>query len=113
VKSWSDESADEALTLRVYPGGAARLELVEDDGTTLAYQRGRFATTLLTAQPVGQALEVRVGAPPGGFDGQVEQRRLTVEMRLVKGLRGVTASGATRAPLVIRAEDVVLAAAQR
>ncbi len=146
VKNWSDESPDEALTLRVYPGGAARFELVEDDGTTLAYQRGRFATTLLTAETVGRALEVRVGAMTGAFDGQVEQRRWTVETHLVKGFKGVTvaghagpalpgraaleredgfwwdqergilyvtASGATRAPLVIRAEGVALAAARR
>lgn len=49
VMSYVGEKAVDAITLDVYPGAPATFELYEDDGKSLAYQQGEFATTTITA----------------------------------------------------------------
>ncbi|WP_125705042.1 TIM-barrel domain-containing protein [Lacticaseibacillus daqingensis] len=56
------------------PGGHASLTLVQDDGETLAYQRGEQALTQLTTQP----RTLTLAATTGHFAGQTE----TVPMQL-------------------------------
>ncbi|RIK96943.1 MAG: alpha-glucosidase [Proteobacteria bacterium] len=62
------ETPDEPLVLEVYPGGDATLELVEDDGESIAYRRGEEARTpvRLRGRASGR-LRLEVGPREGGF----------------------------------------------
>ena len=71
------------LVVRCYPGPDGRTAasgLYEDDGTTVAYQRGVAAHTPLSYARTGNVVSVTVGPTVGKFDKQVEQRSITVEL---------------------------------
>ena len=53
------------ITLLVYPEGAARFELYEDDGRTNAYRSGRYAITPITCSLAGRTTVIQIDAPAG------------------------------------------------
>ena len=68
------------LTLYIYPSGRSSYTLYEDDGLTLAYQRGTFATTLVTVDARTGRMEIQVERPLGPF--RVAPRRYEFRVHL-------------------------------
>ncbi len=65
-KGWNEE-----VVLHVWPGADGSFDLYEDDGTSLAYRKGAFATTRIELK--GGALSI--GRREGAYDGMPETRR--------------------------------------
>ena len=85
----------EELTLNVYPGPeGASFTLYEDDGETMSYTQGHFATTRFTFQPEGRGGTLQIEAPEGCYDGMPATRRYRPAIRLPKRPRAVSANGA-------------------
>jgi alpha-D-xyloside xylohydrolase len=65
IVQWVDERPADPLTLDVYPAvppAATSYTLYEDDGVSLGYQGGAFATTKVTADDTGGKTVVTIGA---------------------------------------------------
>jgi hypothetical protein len=78
-KPWSP------VTLDVYPlaGAPASTTLYEDDTRTVAYRRGEFRKTLITAEADGSAktVTVKIGAAQGKFAGALARREWVLRVR--------------------------------
>jgi alpha-glucosidase (family GH31 glycosyl hydrolase) len=58
-RAWDD------LTLLIYPGGASRFDLYDDDGRSNAYRLGGYALTSIACVEADNHVTVRIGAPTG------------------------------------------------
>ena len=67
VMNYVGEKPVDAITLDVYPGPATEFELYEDDGKSLAYQQGAFATTKVACQPNNKGFTITMNKPAGKF----------------------------------------------
>ncbi|HEV2443766.1 MAG TPA: DUF5110 domain-containing protein, partial [Steroidobacteraceae bacterium] len=87
------ESGD--LAINVYGEGNSRFDLYEDDGTSLDYERGKYATTPITYGTSGARHRLVIGPTAGSFAGQEEARGYQVRIHgarrpgaiLVNGMR--------------------------
>jgi alpha-glucosidase len=61
------EKPVDPITFDVYPAGRSSAMLYEDDGSSLAYQRGVNAKTRLSCVETPTAIAVQVSAPVGSF----------------------------------------------
>ncbi len=78
-----DEKPCDPLTLAIYPSVAesAIFTLYEDDGVSLEYRDGAYATTAIRCSAMGgNELAVDVGAAAGDFAGKLLQRRVVLEI---------------------------------
>ena len=66
VKQYADEPAPAELTLEVFPGNG-ETALYEDDGHTLAYQRGESCRTRVAVQADSGAVTVSIGTCEGAY----------------------------------------------
>jgi alpha-glucosidase (family GH31 glycosyl hydrolase) len=65
------------LTFHIYPGDSRSFELLEDDGTTLAYQRGEIACTLIEHREYTHSKRrVTIHLPKGRYKGMHSVRRI-------------------------------------
>ena len=74
---WVDEQPADPLTLHVYPAGATRHVLYEDDGVSEGYLGGAYATTTFTSDDTSGHAVVGVGAQATArypFTGQLACR---------------------------------------
>ncbi len=81
----TDEAPLEDVTLRVFLSvrqKEATGKLYEDDGKSMAYQSGGFATTQFSALREGDQLQVRVDPTEGHYDGMPMLRRYEVVVPL-------------------------------
>ena len=62
------------LTINVYGDGNSRFDLYEDDGISLAYERGGYALTPMTYRTSGASHRLVIGPTIGSFAGQAEAR---------------------------------------
>ena len=69
------------VTLQIYPEGASRFELYEDDGRTNAYRRGQYALTAITCDARPDRIAVRVEAPAGDRSVAPAGRRYLLRLR--------------------------------
>ncbi len=97
----ADGTRRDELRVRVYPADDAtpsRFTLREDDGTTIAYQRGEVRATEIAqaTDPVARQLTVTIGSARGTYTGAVAKRDAIVEAMLEPGTRpkAVTLDGA-------------------
>jgi alpha-glucosidase (family GH31 glycosyl hydrolase) len=67
VMNYVGEKPVDVITLDVYLGAATEFELYEDDGKSLAYQQGDFATTKITSQREGKGYVITMNKPAGKF----------------------------------------------
>jgi alpha-glucosidase (family GH31 glycosyl hydrolase) len=70
------------LTLQIYPHGASRFELYEDDGLSNAYRRGVYALTSIACVAEHHRVAVRVDAPSGDRSVVPAGRRFLLRLRL-------------------------------
>jgi hypothetical protein len=87
------EKSVDPLTLDIFPHGRSRLELYEDDGTSLAYQDGAYATTGIVCDETARGIDVTVAAPVGRF--VVSPRAYEFRIHLDAAPRAVKIEGGT------------------
>jgi alpha-glucosidase (family GH31 glycosyl hydrolase) len=68
------------LVVRCYPGRAGTSKLYEDDGQTRGYRNGQSAVTLLSYQPNGDSVTVKIGPVKGTYSGQPDRRSYRIEL---------------------------------
>jgi alpha-glucosidase len=66
VLQYTGQPTTEPLELQVYPGHDATFDLVQDDGATLAYQKGLVRHTLFTWNDQTRTLSWKVSGPYSG-----------------------------------------------
>ncbi|MFT3785477.1 MAG: glycoside hydrolase family 31 protein [Tepidisphaeraceae bacterium] len=87
----------DTLVLRCYPGAEGKtgtFTLYEDDGVSVGYTRGASATTKLSYTYANGTVTIRVEPTEGKYDGQLEQRAITVELPATAKASSVSADGA-------------------
>jgi alpha-glucosidase len=97
VVQHSGERPLDEVTLQIYPSGASRFELYEDDGRTNGYRQGRHALTPIEC--VGQlgGVTIRIGPTTGDPSVVPAERRYLLRVRLDRPAT-VTAAGAGDLP---------------
>jgi alpha-glucosidase (family GH31 glycosyl hydrolase) len=75
---FTDEQVVKNITLAVYPSGKSEFNLYEDDGKTLDYQKGKFATTKITSEETKDAVKITVSKPVGDYQPLAQQFKLQV-----------------------------------
>jgi alpha-glucosidase (family GH31 glycosyl hydrolase) len=81
VQHTRERPLDEVM-LRVYPAGASRFELYEDDGHSNAYRRGHYALTAFECATSPGAVTVRIGETRGDRSVVPAVRRYRLELRM-------------------------------
>ncbi|MDR3678408.1 MAG: glycoside hydrolase family 31 protein [Flavipsychrobacter sp.] len=64
---YMDEFVAKTITLDIYPGSKCSTELYEDDGNSLDYKMGKYATTHITCNDGISNLRINMGKPAGSF----------------------------------------------
>jgi alpha-glucosidase (family GH31 glycosyl hydrolase) len=82
VMQHTSEGPLDEVTLRIYPHGASRFELYEDDGRSQAYRRGAYALTTIECAADGREATVRIHAPTGDASLVPANRRYALEVRV-------------------------------
>ncbi|MCK5911819.1 MAG: glycoside hydrolase family 31 protein, partial [Caulobacter sp.] len=72
VQQYVGEKPDAPITFVVYTGQDGRFELYEDDGLSMAYQRGAYSRIPVSYDEASGRLTI--GARSGRYDGMVERR---------------------------------------
>jgi alpha-glucosidase (family GH31 glycosyl hydrolase) len=86
LMNYSNERPLDTLVLHVYPvrGGESSFTLYEDDGESLDYQRGEFATTTFSQSASDstptRTVQVTIGRSEGRFKGKLQRRTFVIEM---------------------------------
>jgi hypothetical protein len=75
-----DGHAASVLTLDVYGSGQGSFELYEDDGISLAYERGRYALTPMRYTSSGAGHRLIIGPTRGSFSGQQARRSYAIRI---------------------------------
>lgn len=112
VMDYAGQQPADSLLLAVYPTFSAEPDtamLYEDDGVSLAYQRGAFARTRLEQRVVGETgarrLELTVGAAVGSYPEMPARKSVTATLhRIAAPPTGVTLNGRPLAVLESRTE---------
>jgi hypothetical protein len=82
------------LVVTVYPGADGEFTLYEDDGTSPAYLKGRYALTPLRYRNQGsQGVAITVGSAKGSYAGQPRSRQIVVRLPVTAHPANVTANG--------------------
>ena len=90
VQHTGERPLDE-VTLLIYPAGASRFELYEDDGRSNAYREGRHALTPIECEAEPGRVVVRIGAAgrrPVGRPGRAALRAPAPDRPAGRGDRG-------------------------
>lgn len=93
----SDERRVDEVTLLIYPDGAARFELYDDDGHTTRYQQGHYALTVIECLSEPGGVTVRVYEPTGDLSVLPSNRTYTLHV-LADHPRSVTLDGVGELP---------------
>jgi len=90
--AYSDQRPLDTLIVDVYGPKDARFQLYEDDGVSLGYKTGEFATTPLAFVRSGDGYQLTVSATRGSFNGQVKSRAYEVRLHGLAKPRSVSAN---------------------
>jgi hypothetical protein len=82
VVQYTGERPLDEVTLLIYPDGASRFEMYEDDGRSQAYRDGRHALTAFECVAGPREVTVRVAAPTGDRAVVPPGRRYLLQVRL-------------------------------
>lgn len=112
VIAWSDQEPLDVVELDIYPAGASRYSLYEDDGRTYAYRKGAFTATELRCREHPGGLTIHIGARQGSYQGMPERRAFLLGIHTRLAPVEIVAAGKRLAPALSK-EDLVLVAARR
>ncbi len=72
---------DDRLAMRVFADAApSSFTLFEDDGSTIAYQRGQVRATAISQQQQGSNVQVTIAPSQGDYAGAPAQREIRIEL---------------------------------
>lgn len=95
----ADGSQRDELIVRVYASPQrSEFVLYEDDGATIAYQKGEVRTTVISQQQIDAQVAVTISAASGTYQGALAKRDNVV--RLVVNSRAAGAVALNGAPLI-------------
>ncbi|NLC68292.1 MAG: DUF5110 domain-containing protein [Clostridiaceae bacterium] len=78
---WLGDSPLGHVTLSIYPSREGRIyTLYEDDGISLDYLKGEYATTRICTVRRGNEVQISIGAREGSYKGMPGSRRYTVDI---------------------------------
>jgi alpha-glucosidase (family GH31 glycosyl hydrolase) len=86
-------AADAALTINVYGDGDGSFDLYEDDGISLAYERGDYALTPMTYRTSGARHRLVIGPTAGSFAGQRGVRRYELRIHAARRPASISVDG--------------------
>ncbi len=95
VQQFTGEKRSETVNLHVWPGGPGVLDWFEDDGHSLAFERGEFHERHILFRSRQRGGELRFGAAQGGFASKVKRWRVIV--RAAQRDHRLTVNGRRRA----------------
>ncbi|MEM7107899.1 MAG: TIM-barrel domain-containing protein [Bacteroidota bacterium] len=75
-----EKGTNDKLTLEIYPGASHSFTLIEDDGTSNEYLKGRYATTELAWREAKTFSELTIYPVKGGFAGMKDRRSYVVKV---------------------------------
>lgn len=105
VQQYVGEKPDLPITLVIYTGKDGKYELYEDDGLTMAYQRGAYSRIPISYDNASG--RVVIGARSGRFDGMVDKR--TFKVRFIgAGAKPTDFAAAADATVEYAGEPVVV-----
>lgn len=78
VMQWVGEKPADEITFAVFPSGASRFELYEDDGISEDYKAGAYAVTRIESTLRDGVWQLAVSKPEGAF--RPERHRYNVEL---------------------------------
>jgi alpha-glucosidase (family GH31 glycosyl hydrolase) len=87
------DRAPRDLTVDVYGEGNSRFDLYEDDGTSLDYERGRYALTPMTYRASAGGHRLVLGPTAGSFAGQEEERAYELRIHTVRRPASISVDG--------------------
>jgi alpha-glucosidase (family GH31 glycosyl hydrolase) len=87
------EKPNNPLTLDVYPDGASRFVMYEDDGETYAYESGAYSTTEFTCREEKAGVEIGIGPAEGHYEGMLESRDYRLRLHGITEPRSITVNG--------------------
>jgi alpha-glucosidase (family GH31 glycosyl hydrolase) len=108
---YDGEKPKDPVTLDLYPFGASRFDLYEDDGATQAYRKGAFARTLIEMQAPaaldvpGGTITVTVGAARGQYAGMPASRAWILDVHSPMKPAKVTVAGRALAAFDVTTGD--------
>jgi alpha-glucosidase (family GH31 glycosyl hydrolase) len=77
-----DQKPLDLLLVDIFGAASGKFTMYEDDGRTLGYTEGQYATTTISHTPTKNgSATVIIGPVKGSFQGQVAQRAYTVRIR--------------------------------
>ncbi len=94
VLQYVGERAIDTMTLDVYPGGGAAFRLYEDDGKSLQYQQGKFATTTIKSNTVNKHTKITIA--PATANYQSPLKTFLLKIHVAEKPRTVTATAAIK-----------------
>jgi hypothetical protein len=89
----SREQPADRLDLEVYPGADGGSSLYEDDGETLAYQTGAYATTALTYREAPARRTIVISPELGSYSGQPAKRGYEIRIHSAAPVTSVLVGG--------------------
>ena len=88
-----DEHTFDPLELHFWPPFNGKMEFIEDDGLTRAYQEGIFTSLPIQAAQNGGYVNIKIGPVFGKYPGQLMRRKLFVILHGVPPPKKVTIDG--------------------
>ncbi len=70
------------LTLDIYPAADCKFVMYEDDGVSLHYQSGAYATTMMDCTKEGERLTLSIGATKGEYKNKPAERIYRLKINL-------------------------------
>lgn len=82
-----DGPPEKDLTLTVFKGPASTFSLYEDDGSTMDYKNGHFATYKIERWKEGKSEWLRVNKPEGSYSGIDRDRTISIRLHGYAGAK--------------------------
>lgn len=106
VSDYSDAKPLDMLIVNVYGTGSGRFDLYEDDGNSLDYAQGRYATTPMTYATRGDGRhELAIEPSKGSFAGQAQTRGYEIRIRTASKPTTIAVDGRDVAAWTWRAHE--------
>lgn len=71
------------LELDIYPGSTSQFIVYDDDGKSLDYQKGKFASTKVSCNASNDQVEININKPKGDYD--VPERTYSIKLHMPSG----------------------------
>jgi alpha-glucosidase (family GH31 glycosyl hydrolase) len=92
-KKYVEESPDDILYLKIYPGVESEFLLYEDDGISMGYRNSEYKKTHISASGSEKSLKISIEPSSGEFEGMIENRTWIVQINQVSDVAKIQVDG--------------------